>query len=91
MNSELPVTVTVPDTVLWQQIGDETVLLDLAAGYYRSLNDVASEMWRALGECPDVASAHAQLCDLYDVDPERLRRDLVSFIGRLTELELLRS
>ena len=84
-------TVSIPDTILWQEIGEEIVILDLDAGRYRSLNDVGSAMWRALDECPDVAAAHAQLCERYEVDPEVLREDLAAFVERLVELELLRS
>jgi hypothetical protein len=90
MSAELPETVTVPETVLWQEVGDEIVLLDVHEGEYRSLNDVGSAMWRALEQCPDVAAAYGQLCDLYDVDPNVLRADLAAFIARLVERELLR-
>jgi hypothetical protein len=90
MSAELPETVTVPDTVLWQEVGEEIVLLDLHEGEYRSLNDVGSAMWRALDQSPDVAAAHAHLCDVYEVEPEVLRADLAAFIERLVERGMLR-
>jgi hypothetical protein len=90
MSADLPETVSVPDTVLWQEVGDEIVLLDLHEGEYRSLNDVGSAMWRALEQSPDVATAHSHLCDLYEVDPDVLRADLAAFIERLVEREMLR-
>jgi hypothetical protein len=91
MSVTLPETVRIPETVLWQEVGEEIVILDLRGNRYRSLNDVGSAMWRTLDECRDVASAHAQLCERYEVDPEVLREDLGSFIARLVELELLRT
>jgi hypothetical protein len=90
MSAELPETVSVPETVLWQEVGGEVVLLDLQAGHYRSLNDVGSAMWQAIEQSPDVAAAHSQLCDMYDVDPDALRADLARFITNLVDLELLR-
>lgn len=81
--SDLPHTVSIPADVLWQQVDDEVVVLDAAAGEYRGLNDVGSRMWIALEESPDVAAAYEQLCDLYEVDLDTLRRDLASFIERL--------
>jgi Coenzyme PQQ synthesis protein D (PqqD) len=89
MSAELPETVSIPETVLWQEVGDEIVLLDVHEGEYRSLNDVGSAMWRALEQCPDVAAAYSQLCDLYEVDPDVLRADLAAFIARLVEREML--
>ncbi|HET7047223.1 MAG TPA: PqqD family protein [Solirubrobacteraceae bacterium] len=90
MSAELPETVSIPETVLWQEVGGEIVLLDVHEGEYRSLNDVGSEMWKALEQCRDVAAAHSRLCGLYDVDPDVLRADLAGFIARLVERQMLR-
>jgi hypothetical protein len=87
MSSGLPATVTIPEIVIWQEIGDEVVLLH--GGEYHGLNDVASRMWRALDESADVAAAYALLCDTYDVDAETLRDDLGAFISELLEKGLL--
>jgi Coenzyme PQQ synthesis protein D (PqqD) len=89
MNPDLPDTVTVPETVAWQQVGDEIVLLDVNGGEYHNLNDVASRMWQALEESADVAAAYARLCDTFEVDHETLRRDLAAFIRDLVEKGLL--
>jgi hypothetical protein len=80
---ELPETVSVPADVLWQQVDDEVVVLDVAAGEYRGLNDVGSRMWLALDESPDVATALKQMLTVYEVDEATLRRDLAGFIERL--------
>jgi hypothetical protein len=90
MGRELPTTVSVPDSVLWQQVGDEIVLLDVDGGEYHSLNDVGSSIWRALDGHEDVTSAYEQLCETYEVDPEVLRSDLDGFIKRLVGMGLLR-
>jgi Coenzyme PQQ synthesis protein D (PqqD) len=91
MSSGLPAKVTIPDSVLWQQVGDEIVLLDVTGGEYHGLNDVGSRMWRALDQRPDVAGAYEELLATYEVDPDVLRADLHEFIAQLLELGLLSS
>jgi hypothetical protein len=89
MSSILPTTVTIPENVAWQQFADEVVLVDVGAGEYHNLNDVAGRMWQALDGCDDVAAAYDLLCTTYDVDPETLRNDLSTFIQGLVEKGLL--
>jgi hypothetical protein len=86
---ELPTSVSIPNTVLWQEVGDEIVLLDVEGGEYHGLNDVGSRIWRALEEHPDVDSAYEHLCETYEVDPGVLRNDLGEFITRLVGMGLL--
>jgi hypothetical protein len=89
VSSELPSTVSIPESVLWQEVGDEIVLLDVDGGAYHGLNEVGGRIWRALEEYPDVTSAYEHLCAIYDVDPVVLRRDLDEFIKRLVGMGLL--
>jgi hypothetical protein len=81
--SALPDTVTIPEGVVWQEIDDGIVLLNIDAGNYHGLNDVASQMWVALEDSPDVATAYERLRDLFEVDEKVLREDLAEFIDRL--------
>jgi hypothetical protein len=87
--SDLPQTVSIPPDVLWQEVDGEVVVLDAAAGEYRGLNDVGSQMWLTLEAAPDVATAFTQLCELYEVDDETLGRDLAAFIERLVASGML--
>jgi hypothetical protein len=89
LSSELPSSVSIPESVLWQEVGDEIVLLDVDGGAYHGLNEVGSRIWRALEEHADVTSAYEYLCAIYEVDPLRLRKDLDEFIQRLVEMGLL--
>ncbi|HET6864629.1 MAG TPA: PqqD family protein [Solirubrobacteraceae bacterium] len=89
VGSELPTTVSIPDSVLWQEVGDEIVLLDVEGGEYHGLNDVGSSIWRALEEHSDVSSAYEHLCGTYEVEPDVLRKDLDEFIKRLVGMGLL--
>jgi len=89
MSRQLPTTVSIPDSVLWQEVGDEIVLLDVDGGEYHGLNDAGSSIWRALEGHADVTSAYEQLCERYEVDPEVLRTDLDKFIKQLVGMGLL--
>ena len=79
----------VPDTVLFEEVSGEVVLLDLASGKYYGLNGVASRMWHALVQAGDVEAAVPLLQARYDVPVERLRADLARLVGRLLAAGLL--
>jgi len=89
MTADLPGTVRVPEDVLWQQVEDGVILLDLGSGEYHALNETGSRMWIVLAEADDVASALEQLRATYDADDAILARDLAAFIGELTDSRLL--
>jgi hypothetical protein len=89
MTPDLPATVTIPESVAWQQVGDEVVLLNVDSSEYHNLNDVGSRMWQVLEESADVATAYQVLCDTYEVSADRLRDELGIFIRELMEKGLL--
>lgn len=79
-----------PD-VLTQRLPDgDLVLLDLATERYFGLDSTGTAMWETLEATCDVGQAHARLAERFDVDPEVLRRDLDTFVGRLAAKGLLR-
>lgn len=91
----LPARVCVED-VVWQTLDGLVVILAFtptrnypSARYYR-LDDTGSRMWELLTDSGDVATAFAQLCDEFEVDASRLRRDLHDFIERLVDAGLVR-
>ena len=76
--------VTIPDDVLARQVGQETVILDLASGRYFGLDPVGAHIWRLLTEGHTPAQACDRLLEEYEVGREELERD----VGRLVD-ELL--
>jgi hypothetical protein len=69
--------------VLAQRVGQETVLLHLATERYYGLDETATAMWEALLGAATIGEALEHLLARYDVDPERLQRDLMSLIEEL--------
>ena len=76
--------VTTPDGVLMRQIDNEAVILNLNSEIYFGLSAVGTRMWTMLTSQPAIQIAFDKLLDEYDVDPDRLRQDMLSLI---TELE----
>ena len=74
---------TVAEHVLYEQLGDQVVLLDLKLGEYFTLNGVASRMWSLLLERPSLAEVLGSLGAEYEVPADQLKQDLASFVQEL--------
>jgi hypothetical protein len=87
----LPVRVTVSPNVLFQQLEDESVLLNLNNDRYYGLDDVGTRMWALLSEHGDVATALGHLSVEYgaEVDDAVLRHDLGELIRNLVTAGLI--
>lgn len=85
----LPVEIRIPDDVLWQQVEDQVVLLDLRSGEYHALNESGSRMWVLLVESGDASAALERLCAEYDATRATLSCDLAEFIAALVDRGLL--
>jgi len=89
MTTPLPRRVTPVPEVLFQDVGDEAVLLNLQTEHYFSLNDVGTRMWQLLCEHGDTDTVVARLSDLYDAEVDTLRQDLAELIVELHEAALV--
>ena len=83
-------TAEIPSQVMTREMGDETVILDLASGTYFSLNPVGARFWELLREGKTFAQAREALQDEYDVEQNRLESDLQKLAIDLVEKSLLR-
>lgn len=81
--------VVVPPHVLLQQVGEESVLLNLEKESYFGLDPVGTRMWQALTKAATVEDAYQELLAGYEVVPDRLRQDLAGLIEKLVENGLL--
>lgn len=81
--------VAVPPHVLLQQVGEESVLLDLKTETYFGLDSVGTRMWEVLTKAPSVDAAYRELLEGYEVDPNRLRQDMEDLIEKLMHKGLL--
>ncbi len=90
MEIALETRIEVPDGVVFRRLERDAVLLDVEAGRYFGLDEVATRMWTALSELGTVGRALDALEAEYDVARPRLRRDLEELVGDLADRRLLR-
>ncbi len=77
------------DEALFQDVGGEAVLLDLASERYFGLDPVGTRIWVLLGEDSNLQAVANVLCAEYDAAPERIRSDLLGLVARLAEAGLV--
>lgn len=79
-------SVSSPPDVLVQELPDrEAILLNLETESYFGLDAVATTMYRELVGNETVGAAYERLRTAFDVEPEKLRRDLHAFLERLLD------
>lgn len=77
------------DQVLFQDVGGEAVLLDLASETYFGLNEVGSRIWSLLPDATSLATIHAALCEEFDAPAELIERDLLALATDLSKAGLV--
>lgn len=78
------------DQVLYQEVGGEAVLLDMASEQYFGLDPVGTRIWNLLDGETGLASIHATLNEEYDADPTRIGDDLLALAQTLEQAGLVR-
>jgi hypothetical protein len=76
--------------VLFQEVGGETVLLDLQSEQYFGLDAVGTRVWQLLGEGVGADAVVDTLLDEYDVQRETLATDVSDLLDQLAEAGLIR-
>ena len=91
MSDTLPGTVVIGDAVLYQELEDEVVLLNMADQQYYGLNDVGAQMWKCLMEVGSLATAGDRLANDYEAEQTVVRADLESLVRNLLKAGLLKA
>ena len=78
-----------PDDVLMSELDGEFVILNLKTESYFGLDTVGARMFAAVTNAGSVQDAYDHLAEEFDVDPERLRSDLVRLLDNLLDHGLL--
>jgi hypothetical protein len=69
--------------------GQESVLVDLTAKRYYTLNETASFIWSRLEEKKAPAEIARELTEAYEVEPERAAASVEKLLGDLTTRKLV--
>jgi hypothetical protein len=75
--------------VIFQDLGDEGLLLDTKTEEVFSFDPVARDIWLALQRTGSLNAALADILQLYDVDAATLRRDTLSLLEKIRQAGLL--
>jgi len=77
------------DQVMFQNVGGEAVLLDLASETYFGLNEVGTRIWELLPQHDNLTAVHATLCKEFDAQPAQIERDLLTLAAQLAQAGLV--
>lgn len=80
--------VTLSPEAMFQDIGGEGVILDLATSSYFGLDEVGVRLWQLLQADPKLQVAYEVLLMEYEVEPSQLEQDLVKLIGQFIDAGL---
>ena len=78
------------ESVVCADLGGEVVLLNADTGTYFGLDAVGADIWHLVAEGASEDEILDRLLDDYDVEPERLRVDVSTFLARLADNGLVR-
>ena len=91
MNSpiSIPVSLSIPDTIVARQVGDEMVLLDLDSGTYFTLNGTGAFIWnQVVAGAPRKAIADG-IVEHWEVELAEADIDINEFLTEMVGLGLL--
>ena len=91
MSEIVPQSVEIGDSVLYQTVGDEVVLLNMSTQQYFGLDGVATDVWQLLIEHKDIAVVTQRLTAMYSVDENTARADVQALISDLLAADLIKT
>ena len=80
---------SIPQSVLYQELPGEAVVLNLATAEYFHLNQLGHAAWEMIRSGADRQAIDEKLNREYDAPPEQIRSDLDAFFKQLVELKLV--
>ena len=89
MGIEKDQVISISSEALFQEVGGEMVLLDLASESYFGLDEVGARVWGLLSDDKNVGQILDTLLQEYEVDRETLEADVEELLGSLLEAGLI--
>lgn len=82
--------VEIGDSVLYQTVGDEIVVLNMNNQDYFGLDSVGADVWQLLLEHQNVAAVAQRVAAIYEVDEETALNDIQPLVSELLAANLLK-
>ena len=77
--------IEISSEVLTQEVGGETVILDLKSESYFGLDEIGTRIWQLLQEQKDVHTITEAMLNEYDVEEEQLEKDIQNLLTQLNK------
>ena len=81
--------IEISSEVLTQEVGGETVILDLKSESYFGLDEVGTRIWQLLQEQEGVKTITATMLNEYDVEKEQLEKDIQNLLTQLDDAGII--
>jgi len=78
-----------PQDVVFQQLSGEAIVLSLTTGQTCNLDEIGTRMWELLSAHAAIEPAYLALLEEYEVQPGRLKADLIELVDNLAAHGLL--
>jgi len=83
------ITATISEDAISQEIGGETVILDLNGEQYFGLDSIGTRIWQLIEQHGNLQRVYDTILAEFEVDPDELESDLTLLIDQLREAELI--
>lgn len=77
------------ESVTFEVVADEAILIDISTGTYFSLNEVGTEFWEMLDGEQTIAQHAAVIASKYDVETSMVVDDLLELAGEMAKDKLI--
>lgn len=81
--------ITIPGHVLYVEVDEQSVLMDINSGMYFALDEVGSKIWDYLKAELDYNSIIQSISNEYEIDSNVIAEDLDIFINNLKNSNLI--
>ena len=78
------------ETLLFTDLDDTIVMMDVDEGRYYELDPIGAAIWTLLETARTVAELCEALAATYDVEPDVCRRDVLEFLSELEDMAIVR-
>jgi hypothetical protein len=73
----------ISEKAMFQEVENETVILDLESGEYFTLDDVGTRMLQIFRNEPDTYKVATQITEEYEVDSKQAHADLINLLEKM--------
>lgn len=78
------------DRAIWQEVGEEVIVLDVSSATYFSLNGSGKLLWQKLDKGASVGELVETLVEAYAISRDQAEVDAATFIRSLVDSGLVR-